>query len=136
MTGIYEQGLLAIENVRVFRSESLFLSRTSLGKTRKGIRSSICIFLATLDSEIESRKFLGPSNLPQTQVFCIYELAEIVRVSENKNFKFAAVFVVMPSLEVLNYAQEFLVVSFVLSFYRNHFPKKQGDMILLPQIGS
>lgn len=46
-------------------------------------------------------------------------------INKRKNFKFIAFKVVAPSFNGFNYNQKFLVVSFVPSFYQNHFPREK-----------
>ena len=46
-------------------------------------------------------------------------------INKNKNFKFAAFEVVVPSLKNFNYGQKFLIMSFVPSFYQNYFPREK-----------
>lgn len=45
------------------------------------------------------RKFLGRSDLPETQALTIHESSEIVEVGEDKHFKFAAFQVITLSLK-------------------------------------
>lgn len=124
-----------MQNLSVFSLKSLFFSLTSLGKTRQAIRKIICIFLAIVNLKILPREFLGPSNLPGTPALDISELVEIVIVNEDKDLKFIAFQVVTLSLKGFNNGQEFIVVSFVLSLYRDYLPKQKGYGILLPRIG-
>ena len=61
----------------------------------------------------------------------MHKLAEIIIISKYKNFKFAVFQIVALSLKGLNYGQQFLIVSFVPSLYRNDFPRKKGYEMLL-----
>ncbi len=46
--------------------------------------------------------FLGLADLIRAQAFCIHELIKVVMISKEKNLVFAALQVVVPSLEGLN----------------------------------
>lgn len=91
-----------MKNMRMLISESFFLGLGSLGKARQGISSRISLSLIIIDSDMISREFLCPANLTKTQTFCMYELAEVIMVSKDKDFIFIAFQVVTPSLENLN----------------------------------
>ena len=56
-------------------------------------------------------------------------------VSEIKDFMFAAFWVVTLSLESFNNGQKPTIVSFVLSFDRNHFSRIVGHQVPLAQVG-
>lgn len=103
---------------------------------RQGIRRRITFFLAVVDSEMLSRKFIGQLDLLLSQVLGIHESAEIVVVGKDKNLKFAALQVVMPSFKSLKYGQELFVVNFLPSLRRDHLSKKKEYRVLLPRIRS
>lgn len=113
-------------NRTVFSAKSLFFSLTSLGKTRQGSCSSICLFLARVYWKIVLKEFLGPSNLPATKGFGIYKLVKIVIIGGDKNPKFATLHLITPSFKGFNNIQEFLVMSFVLSLCKNHLPRENN----------
>lgn len=79
-----------MKNLRVFYLKNFFLSLTFLGKTKQGISSSICFFLAIVNLKVVAREFFGLLNLFKIQALDINELVKIVTINENKNLKFAA----------------------------------------------
>lgn len=77
-----------MENLGVFISETLFLSRASLREAKQSISYSICFFLIIIDLEVISREFLGQADLTSTKTFCIHEFSEDVMVNKDKDFVF------------------------------------------------
>ncbi len=94
-----------VENLGVLSSESIFLDLVSLREAGQGINSSITFSLALVDPKVIPGEFLGPTDLPGTQVLGIHESAEIVVVGEDENLIFAAFQIVAPILEGLNDSQ-------------------------------
>lgn len=47
-------------------------------------------------------------------------------LNENKDLIFVVFYIVMARFENLNNSQNLQIVSFVLSFYKDHFLKKKG----------
>ena len=83
----------------------LFLGLASLGEARQGISGGISHSLAIVDSKVVPKEFLGPSDLPGTQALSIHKSTEIVMIGEDEDLVFAALQVVVPSLEGLNDGQ-------------------------------
>ncbi len=79
-----------MKNLGVLISESFFLGLTSLREAKQSISHNISFFLTIFDSEMVSKKFLGPADLTRAQTLCIHELMEIIIVSKDKNLIFAA----------------------------------------------
>ncbi len=79
-----------MKNLRILISESLFLGLTSLREAKQGISCSISLSLTIIDLEVVSRELLGLSDLTRAQTLCIYELAEVIMVIQDKNLVFAA----------------------------------------------
>lgn len=79
-----------MKNPDVYISESFFLNLTFLGKGKQSIIYSISIFRIIIEWKMNSREFLGLVELTTDQVFCIYELKEVVIVSNNEHFLFVA----------------------------------------------
>ncbi len=79
-----------MKNLGVLISESLFLGLASLGEARQGIRQSISFFLTIIDSEVVSRKLLGPADLTRAQTFCIHESTKVIIVSKDEDLVFIA----------------------------------------------
>lgn len=74
------------------------------------------LFFDNNQFEISIYKVFSLLDLSKTQFFDNYKLAKIVIINKNKNPKFSAFQLVAPSLESLNYSQEFLIMNFVLGF--------------------
>ena len=68
-----------------------------------------------------SKKLLYLVDLPGTQFFNTYELAEIIIIGKNKYFQFVAFQLIAPSLQSFNYGEYFYIESFVLSLCQNLF---------------
>ena len=81
------------------------------------------------------RELLGLADLFEAQALCIHETTEVIVVPKDENLMLATFQIVTPRLESLNNSQKLTVVSFIPSFCRNHFPKKEGYWVLLVQIG-
>ncbi len=82
--------------------------------------------LTIIDSKVVSRKLLGPADLARAQTLGIYELMEVVMVSDNKDFVFATFEVMAPSLKSFNNSQGFLIVGFVPSLNGDHLSREKG----------
>lgn len=110
-----------MKNLGVLIFKSLFLCLAHLREVRQGISCSIRIFLIMIKSEVISREFFGLLDLTRAQTFCIYELTEVVVVSEYKDFIFAAFQGMAPSFKGFNNSQELFIVGFVPSLSKYHF---------------
>lgn len=77
------------------------------------------------------RKFLSLLNLAEIQILCIYKLVEIIIISEDKNLIFVVFQVIILSLEIINNSQKLLIISLILSFYRNYLFQNIGYYVLL-----
>ncbi len=91
-----------MKNLGVFISESLLLGLDLLKKVRQSISRSISLSLTIIDLEVVLREFLGSAELTRAQTFYIHKLTEVIMVSKDKNFVFAFVQVVAPSLKGFN----------------------------------
>ncbi len=91
-----------MKNLSIFISEYFFLDLAPLWEARQSISRSISFSLMIIDSEVVSRELLGLADLTRAQAFCIHELTKVIMVSKDKDFVFAALQVVVPSLESLN----------------------------------
>ena len=91
-----------MQNLDVLCSEGLFFLSTPLRVSRQGIGSSVSLALTIIDSEVVTREFLSPANLPGAQTLCVYELSEVVMVGKHKDFMLRALEIVPPGLESLN----------------------------------
>lgn len=76
--------------MNIFVSEHFFHSLTFLKKVKQSISHNISFFLKIINLNVVLQELLGLAGLKVVQVFCIYELAEIVIIGKNKNLKFAA----------------------------------------------
>ncbi len=115
-----------MKNLGVLISESLFFGLASLGEARQSISHSISLSLTIIDLEVVLRELLGPTDLTRAQAFRIHKLTEVIMVSKDNDFVFAAFQVVAPSLKSFNNGQELLIVSLVPSLSENHLLKKKG----------
>ena len=86
--------------------------------------SSIGLVLPRINLEIIFKKLLDLLNLAKAQAFNIYKSIKIVIIGWNKNFVFITFLIVVPGLESFNNKQKFCIISFILSFGKNHFFKK------------
>ena len=74
-----------MQDFDVFGAEGVFLLRTSLRVSRQGISSSVSFALTIIDSEVITREFLGPADLPGAQILCIHELSKVVMVGKHED---------------------------------------------------
>lgn len=93
-------------------------------------------FLAIIVSKIVFKKFLGLSNLFATQIVDINIFAKIVIINKDQKLKFVVFKIIIISFKGFNCYQEFLIMSFVLSFCWEHFSKEKNSSVLLPKIKS
>ena len=119
-----------MENLEVFISKSLFFGLTSLREVKQGISCNISLSLAIIDFKMVLKKLLSLADLTRTQILYIHELAEVIMVSKDKDFKFAVFQVKAPSFENLSNSPELLIISFVSSLSGNHFSKKNATRYL------
>ena len=55
-------------------------------------------------------------------------------IGKHKKFEFTALQVVAPGFKGFNYGQQFLIVGFVSSFCRNHFPREKSYEMPLAEL--
>lgn len=68
---------------------------------------------------------LSSFDLAETWTFSIRKLAKVVMFDKNNQFVFTAVEIILPSFENHNNGKRFLIVSFIISLYKNYlFTKK------------
>ena len=79
-----------MKNLSVLSLKLFFVIQVSLKETRKCICSFIHFILTIINSKMITRELLGPVDLMRAQTFYIYELSEVIMVSENKDFVFVA----------------------------------------------
>ena len=79
------------------------------------------------------KELLSLANLTRVQTLCIYELTEVIMISKNKSFVFAAFSIVAPSFENFNNSQKLTIISVLLSFSQKNFSQKIGYQILSAQ---
>lgn len=77
-----------------------------------------------INLEVILQKLLYPPNLIKTKIFYIYKIAKSVMANKEKNFIFTIFKVLLLSLKTLNNSQKFIIVNFILNFYKNCFLKK------------
>ena len=70
------------------------------------------------------KNLLSPVDLTKAQNVYIYKLTEVIIVIKNKNFVFAAFWVVFLYLQCFYNSLKLTIISFVASFDQNHFWKK------------
>lgn len=87
--------------------EHFFLSVALLRKAKQGISYSISFSLIIIDSKVILREFLVITDLTKTQILSIYKLPKLVIINKDKNLRFAALQIVIPSLKDFNDSQEF-----------------------------
>ena len=75
-----------MQDFDVFCSEGVFFLSVLLGVSRQGISSSVSFALTIIDSEVVTREFLGPADLPGAQILRIHELSEVVIVGKYEDF--------------------------------------------------
>ena len=78
-----------------------------------------------VNSKVISKKLLSLTDLFKAQAFYINKAAKVIIICKNKNFVFAIFLIVLLYFERLNNSKKLSIVSLVLSFYRNHFFKKE-----------
>ena len=79
-------------------------------------------------------KLLGPLDLARTQALYIHETTKVVMIGKNKDLVFATFEIMLPCFKSLNNGQKLTVVSFVLSFGKNHFRREVGYQMQLVQV--
>lgn len=120
-----------MKNLDVFSHKTFFFVLIRLRITRQDISSYIYFALAIIKSKIVARQLLCPLNLTKFEGIYDHELIKIDIIDQNKDFMFAAFFVMPPILESFNNGKNLNVVSFVSSFCKNHFCGKIFNQIPL-----
>ena len=115
-----------VENLRIFISESFFLSLIFSKKTRQGISCSIYFSLTIIDREVVLRELLGSADLTAAQALCIYEWTEVIIVNTDKSLVIIAYQVVALSLKSPNNGWELLIVRLIQSLSVYYFLKKKA----------
>ena len=75
-----------MQDFDVLCSEGVFFLSVPLGVSRQGISSSVSFALMIIDSEVVTREFLGPADLPGAQTLRIHKLSKVVMVGKHKDF--------------------------------------------------
>ena len=70
--------------------EGLFLLSAPLRVLRQGSSSNISFVLMIINSEVVTREFLSPADLPGAQTICVHELSEVVMIGKHKDFMLRA----------------------------------------------
>ena len=91
-----------MQDLCIFDLEDLFFFSTWLKVLRQDINSSISFALLIINPKVILSQLLSLPDLSGAQVFCIYEMLEVVMVCEHENFMLAALQVLFPSLERFN----------------------------------
>ncbi len=79
-----------IKNLSIFNSKSFFLGLTSLWEVKQSILHSISFFLTIIGLEVVLRELWGLADLTRAQTLWNYKLVEVIIISKDKNFIFAA----------------------------------------------
>ena len=74
-----------MKDLAILNLELIFLIFVSLGKPWQSICSSIYLALIIIDSEMISKKLLGPTDLSEAQTLCIHQMTEIIVVRKHEN---------------------------------------------------
>ena len=75
-----------MQDFDVLCSEGVFFLNVPLRVSRQGISSSVSFALTIIESEVVTREFLGPADLPGAQTLCIHESSEVVMVGKHEDF--------------------------------------------------
>ena len=75
-----------MQDFDVLCSEGVFFLSIPLGVSRQGISSSVSFALTIINSEVVTREFLGPADLPGAQTLRIHESSEVVMVGKHEDF--------------------------------------------------
>ena len=78
-----------MEDLDVLDAEGVFLFCTLLGVLRQGISNFVSLALTIIDSEVVTREFLGPTDLPEAQTLCVHESTKVVVVCKDEDLVFA-----------------------------------------------
>lgn len=116
-----------VKNLEILIFESFFLSLACLEIAKQSIDSHISFFPTIIDLELVLIELIYLADLTITEIFCIYELIEVIIVSKDKDLVFAIFQVVGPRLKSLNNSPELLIMYFIYHLYVNHFSKKNDD---------
>ena len=79
-----------MQNLDVLCSESVFFLSTPLRVLRQGIGSSVSLALTIIDSEVVTKEFLSPADLPGAQTLRVHKLSEVVMVGKHEDFMLRA----------------------------------------------
>ena len=69
--------------------EGVFFLSVPLGVSKQGMSSSVSFALTIIDSEVVTREFLGPADLPGAQTLRVHELTKVVVVHKDEDLIFA-----------------------------------------------
>ena len=83
-----------MKNLSILSLELSFFIANSLRKTKECIYSTVYFTLTITNSKTVTKELLGPADLTRAQILCVYELSELIMVSEHKNPMFVALQVV------------------------------------------
>ena len=87
--------------------------------------------LAIVYFKIILRELLGPADLFGAQTLHIRKTTEVIMVHKDENLMLAVFQIMTPRLKGFDNSQKLIVVGFVSSLCRNHFPKKKHYWVLL-----
>ncbi len=79
-----------MKNLYILISKNFFLGLAFLWEVRQSVNRNISFSLMIIDLEGVLRELLGLVDLTRAQILCIYELAEVIMVSKDKDLIFAA----------------------------------------------
>lgn len=83
---INQRKLQLVQDLSIFSLKNSFFFKILLKILGRGICSSIYFILLIINIKIILKEFLGSVNLFGAQIFCIYELLEIIIVYKYKKF--------------------------------------------------
>ena len=73
------------------------------------------------------RKYLGPMDLFGIQTFYIYETIKILMICKKKYLMLAFFQVmILVCFKSFDNSQKFVIIGFILNFYRNYFPRNKS----------
>ena len=83
------------------------------------------------NNEPVQRKLLGPLHLPAIKNFGGYKILKVLIISENLDFIFRSLKIMVPFFKGLNYRQKLLIVDFIIYFRRYKLLGIKSDKVKL-----
>lgn len=123
---LYQKNLQPIQDLNIFSFQNGFFLAIPLKVSRKDSSNFISLALLIINLEIISRKFVSQIYLFRVQIFCIYEMVQVVIVHKNENSIFIIFQIMALGLKNFNSCQKFVIMGLILSFYRNHLSKNKN----------